>query len=104
MTQPESWTTKDPITVQAMLYVANGDSSAQAVKDWVMSLQPEGTVLYDNQMGTFSVYTDDTYENFIVSVSSNQYVYLDEDGFHSVSKAVFELGLRKVPPPEEPAE
>jgi hypothetical protein len=97
MTTPGSFTTREPRTIQAMLYNV-WNPNAPDVKAWVLANSGEGAELADNGMGTFATFTTteaveqgaDPIINEIVSVQDGQYVYLDEEGLHSVEKSVFE--------------
>lgn len=95
MTEPESWSTRDPNTVTAK-YTGIYGELMEDVTIWVTSLLPvpaesnvivfpTGNVLVQN--GSFEL-----------SIAANQYVYVDEDGFHAVSKGSFEMLYKKDPP------
>lgn len=95
MTEPESWTTKNPNTVQVKYSGIYGELM-QDVLDWVMPLMPEDASVLVYPMGNVSVMNG----AFEMPIAANQYVYLDEDGFHSVSKGAFEMSYRKDAPVE----
>jgi hypothetical protein len=97
VSEPVSYQTKDPHTVQAMQY--NAWDGTTDVKDWITTLlqasfEAEIITLYDNNNGGFQVIVG---EDFLFDVNSGQYVYLDEDGFHSASAAAFEIYYKQVP-------
>lgn len=98
MTEPVVYQTKDPHTVQAMQY--NAWDGTTDVKDWITGLlsasfEEETISLNDNGNGTFQVLVG---EDWLFDVTSGQYVYLDEDGFHSASKGAFEMYYKKQAP------
>lgn len=98
MTAPVSYTTKDPHTVQAMLYNV-WDVTGNDVKVWISSLlaasfEEETILIVDDGYGSFQVLIG---EEFLFAVSSGQYVYLDEDGFHAADKEAFEMVYKQTP-------
>jgi hypothetical protein len=90
MSDPELWTTKDPNTVQVKYTGVYGENMTD-VTDWVQSLAPEDSNMIVFPQGNVLI----TYGNFEMPITVNQYVYLDEDGFHSVGKGSFEMVYKK---------
>lgn len=98
MSAPVLYETKQPHTVQAMLY--NAWDGTTDLKDWVTGLlstsfEEETISLNDNGNGAFEIYIG---EDFLLRIESGQYVYLDEDGIHAASKGAFEMYYRQAPP------
>lgn len=103
MTEPSSFTTRAPSTIQAMLYNVWREN-AQSVKDWVLSISGEDAEISES-MGSFTIFVtsepmeegEDPVTTEIVTVTDNQYVYLDEDGIHAIDKPVFEMYFKETP-------
>lgn len=99
MTTPVQYVPKELVEVSVMYYETWGPN-AQNVKDWIVGLletsfAPETVSINDNGYNAFEVYVG---PDFLFRVENGQYVYLDEDGFHAVSKGAFEILYKKKPP------
>jgi hypothetical protein len=86
MTQPIVYEFQPPAEIEAMFN--NGDAAVvQGIVDWITPLLTSGdsvSIVWTNKIGVTT-----GAGNF--SISPNQYVYLDDDGFHVVDKGPFEL-------------
>jgi hypothetical protein len=95
--------------IEAMHYNA-WDETAEDVKTWVTGLIApsfeEGVVtISDNGMGMFMVVAttpaeneeDDDIVEVLITVNTDQYVFLDEDGFHVLNQSVFDALYKQVP-------
>lgn len=94
--------------VEAKQYNAWGDPDE--LKNWVLGLMgasfEEGNLsISDNGMGMFMVLLttpaetegeDDSIE-VLLQVNNEQYVFLDEDGFHVLNPSVFDALYKQVP-------
>lgn len=90
MTSPQTYTTKSPNTVEAM-YTGIFSENLQDVIDWAMTILPEDATAGGNGMGGAWIENG----SFVLSISQNQYVYVDEDGFHAVDAGAFEMNYSK---------
>lgn len=91
MTEPIVYETKPSHQVQAIQFDGSMDS-ANAITAWYGSFL-EGevwTLIYP--LGNMGVMEGDAP---ILEVNVGNFVYLDEDGFHSVSKNAFEMYYKK---------
>jgi hypothetical protein len=86
MTQPVSYEPKPPAEIQAMFN--NGDASVvEDIVDWInasLAWSDSVTVTWGNRIN-FSA------GDSLFVCGPNQYVCLNEDGFHVVDKGPFEL-------------
>lgn len=110
MTAPQQFVPKTLIQVSAMHYNA-WDGTGQEVKDWIVGLMsasfgdPEVQIqISDNGMGMFAVLAvtpaeeegqDPDIQN-LMQVTSDQIVFLDEDGFHVLNKSIFDTLYKPV--------
>lgn len=108
MTESVQYIPRTLAPVEAMQYNA-WDGSSDELKDWITGLisagNEEGQVtVSDTGMGMFMVLLitpaeeeeeDDTVET-LLQVSNEQYVFLDEDGFHVLGKSVFDALYKPV--------
>jgi hypothetical protein len=93
MPELSQFTTKDPNTISALYTGQYGEKLAD-VKVWMDSLLTEpDAVTYFSPMGDMLFVVNGS---FNMSVMSDSYVYLDEDGWHCVRKDAFEMVYRKV--------
>ena len=98
MTEPISYVTKEPHNVQAMQY-KSWDGTGQAVKDWILSFLTasfeEAISIADDGYGYLQVLVG---EDPLFEINNGQYVYLDEDGFHTATPSAFEIYYKKATP------
>jgi trehalose-6-phosphatase len=95
VTMPEltQFATKDPNTVSALYTGQYGEQLAD-VKVWMDSLLTEPDAqTYFSPLGDMLYAVNGA---FNMTVNSDSYVYLDEDGWHCVRKDAFEMVYRKV--------
>lgn len=91
MTEPVSYTTRAPNTVQAM-FTGLQSEYLQDVLDWLVPLLPEDTNVGQNGMGGGWIEV----APLVFEINRNQYVYIDEDGLHCVERGAFEMNYTKV--------
>lgn len=87
---PVSYTARVSNTVDAM-FTGPMSENLQDVLDWMVTLLPVDASIYPNGMG--GAWVDNG--GFGISISQNQYVYIDEDGFHCVEAGAFEMHYKK---------
>lgn len=91
MTEPLSYTVRTIEPVQAMLFDGS-PASAAAIGEWVTPLLAEGQTFAAMPYGAgVQIYGGDLPA---VIAERNNYLYLDEDGFHSVGRGAFELLMK----------
>lgn len=98
MTMPTltSFTTKDPNTIDALFTGQYGEYLGD-VKVWMDSLLTEPDAqTYFSPLGDMLYVVNGS---FNMTILSDSYVYLDEDGWHCVRKDAFEMVYRKVVDP-----
>jgi hypothetical protein len=93
MSDPESWTSRDPNTIQVKYTGIYGENMTE-VADWVTTFLPPDAEIVVYPMGNFGVDNGD----FQLQVAANQYVYIDEDGLHCVDRGAFEMVYKKDTP------
>lgn len=93
MTEPVVYQTKPAHQVEAMQFDGSEESSI-AISNWYGSLSETtvGPLIFP--AGNMALMEG---ENPILEVGLGNFVYLDEDGFHSASKNSFEMYYKEAP-------
>jgi hypothetical protein len=88
----ETWAPKSLGEIEVMYCTT---SNTQEVIDWMTPLLPlEAT--FDTFFGTVRVILDN---DVWMNVGGEQYLYLDEDGFHTANKELFKMLFKKLETP-----
>jgi len=88
MTQPVSFTTREPNTVEAWL-VGNSEEDVENARAWVRTLAPGFTVQVPTPMNRYSIVV--RLDDFYLQTGTYHYIVWDGSELRAASKEVFEL-------------